>query len=119
MITESEKRRIFLQFSSFAKKHQEEYPNGWFEGVITVDGKVLAADISHIYTLIQLSGKSEHEIWKEMPVTTAPLLWLSDYVKAIPVYNAGYLDAPMNDSQRYALSLLVNRKMVNDQKLYI
>lgn len=57
------------------------------------------------------------ELWEY--VNAAPLLWLSDCVKAIPVYNAGYLDAPMNDSQRYALSLLVNRKMVNDQKLYI
>lgn len=111
MLSEAEKQVILAKFERFARKHKEEYPD-WFEGVITAEGEVIAATISHIETLIELSDMTRDEVWEAMPITEMPIYWLSNLVHAVPVYDTGYLHVEMNEKQRFALSLLINKKMV-------
>lgn len=103
-----QKKSLFLQFEAFAIIHRQRYPDGWFEGVIARDGKVIAADCSHNETLMTLYGKSEEEVWAEMPVTAAPIYWLAEKTRAVPVYNNGYMQPEfvLSDAQRYVLTLL-------------
>lgn len=116
VLSDSEKQSILGNFERFARKHNEEYPY-WFEGVITADGEVIAATVSHIETLIELSGMTRDEVWAAMPITEMPIYWLSSLVHAVPVYDVGYLRMEMNEKQRFALSLLIHRKMVADVAL--
>lgn len=109
-LSPAKKKALFLRFESFAIHHKEEYPHGWFEGVITKNGKVIAAEFSHLKTLMALYGKTEAEVWKEMPVTASPLVWLSEKTGAVPVYENGYMQPEfvLSDEQRYILTLLEN-----------
>lgn len=104
----AQKKSLFLQFEAFAIPHKEKYSYGWFEGVITKNGKVIAAEFSHLKTLMTLYGKTEKEVWKEMPVTASPLAWLSEKTGAVPVYENGYMQPGflLSDEQRYVLTLL-------------
>lgn len=107
-LSPSEKKALFLRFEAFAIPHKEKYSYGWFEGVITKNGKVIAAEFSHLKTLMTLYGKTEKEVWKEMPVTASPLAWLSEKTGAMPVYENGYMQPGfvLSDEQRYVLTLL-------------
>lgn len=105
-----EKKSLLLRFEGFVIPHKEKYPYGWFEGVITEDGTVVAAEVSHLKTLMALYGKTEDEVWKEMPTTASPLAWLAEKTRAVPVYENGYLQPGfvISDEQRYVLTLLEN-----------
>ena len=115
-LTAADRKKLLLQYEAFAVRHKKKYPDGWFEGVVTWDGNVIVAEFSHNKTLIDLYGKTEKEIWKEMPVTAAPLYWLSEKTKAIPVYNNGYLHTNFvpSNMQRYVLGLLIRSGFTKD-----
>lgn len=118
-LTPEQKKALFLGFEAFSVAHRKKHPAGWFEGVITYDGKVVTASSSHNKTLINLYGKTEEETWKEMPVTAAPIYWLAEKTRAVPVYNNGYMQPEfiLSDSQRYVLTLLAQAGLSRNTRI--
>lgn len=119
MLSASEKELLFLKYEEFARKQRKEYPYGWYEGVVAWDGTIIVATVSHVTTLIHLYGKTEDEVWQEMPVWESPMYWLSEKTKAILTYEVGYLQPrfDMSDAQKYVLSLLVKGHFIQNKAL--
>lgn len=68
-------------FINYAKEKYQYY----CDVLILKNGDVVDVKFGHTNTLIKLSGKSENEIWSEMPLSAGPLAWLVDYTNIVAV----------------------------------
>ena len=88
-----EQLRLQTPFVTFTKEEfikQHTYIN-YCEVLIFPNGKIVYAEPSHVKALIKYVGKTEEEIYSEMPIDASPLYWLINYTKCVVVYTNGYI----------------------------
>lgn len=116
-MTKEAQRALLFSTRVFIEEHNKKDPY-WFEGIVGADGTVEASFHSHLRSLIRRYGKSEEEVYGEMPETASPIYWLMERTGCIPVYRQGYLAPPppakLTDEQRFVIDILSQAKMTQN-----
>lgn len=82
------------------------------EAIIYPDGDITYASPSHTRALIHITGRTEDDIYNEMPITESPIHWLTEYTGCVPVWTEGVI-FPKNITDEQVESL----KKLKDAKL--
>jgi hypothetical protein len=107
-------------FKEFIKEHKHI---NYCEAIVHPTGEVEYAQPSHVECLIRIYNKPKNIINAEMPLSTSPIIWLSEKTQCIPVYTNGYYLSPNLASsltlvQMEALVALINAKLVKNYNMY-
>ena len=119
-MTRETKRALAFATHAFIDAHKKKDPY-WFEGIVTPSGTVEVSFQSHLKSLVKHYGKSEQEVYKEMPVTASPLLWLMERTGCVPVYEQGYMLLPemeLTEEQRLVITILSRAGLTMDRPIY-
>ena len=90
------------------------------EAIIHPTGEVEYIKPNHVQTLIRAYGKPEEVVWKEMPITEAPIIWLAEKTNYIPVWTNGYIisnNQKPTEEQLNSLCSLIEAKLVANSRM--
>lgn len=90
---------------TFIKEHSDI---NYCEAIILKDGRIVDSVPSHIYKLVELTGKTKSEINELMPMFASPLDWLVSYTEYVAVWYDSFKFHILTDEQRCSLQKLVN-----------
>lgn len=78
----------YVDIDYFIKNHKHK---NYCKIVMDEEGSVCYVKPNHVRTLIRRTGKSEEEIYKEIPVTANVIRWLTDHTKCVCIDTTGFL----------------------------
>lgn len=99
-----------LDVDTFIKKHTHIC---YCEAIVNREGLICYVKPNHIQTIIRLLGKTEEEIYKEMPVSETPIEWLVNRSGFIAVWYEGcIMPKDVSEAQKNTLDKLISNNII-------
>ncbi len=87
--------------------------------VVEKSGNVIYASWGHINKMIEISGESERDIFRKMPLSATPIRWMVDYTGCVSVHGSCYVVPTygMTKEQKHVVNTLIRVGMLKDRMI--